>query len=193
MRKLAGTQWGCNATVLKQVYRGTVRPHLEQGSSAWISAAQSHKDRLEKVQNQGLRIITGSMKSTPIVKMQEVSGIEPLQKRWECKTLTSYTKARCLQDHPTHERTKQRGRGRIGRSCFVSQAKRIERNLDGQLPQSVERIQPLDFVPPWNRNASKTEIRTSVPGIEHRDIGKEELRKLTLEMMEDSYPVEAWT
>ena len=34
MRKLAGTQWGCSAEVLKQVYQGTVRPHLEQGSSA---------------------------------------------------------------------------------------------------------------------------------------------------------------
>ena len=107
MRKLAGTQWGCSAEVLKQVYQGTVRPHLEQGSSAWISAAKSHKDKLEKVQNQGLRIITGAMKSTPIVKMQEITGIEPLQKRWEGKTLTSYTKASCLEDHPTHERTKR--------------------------------------------------------------------------------------
>ena len=193
MRKLAGTQWGCSAEVLKQVYQGTVRPHLEQGSSAWISAAKSHKDKLEKVQNQGLRIITGAMKSTPIVKMQEITGIEPLQKRWESKTLTSYTKASCLEDHPTHERTKKRGKERIRRTCFVRQAREIKKNLDGQLPESVERIQPLDFVPPWRKDATKTEVRTSVPGIEHRDIGQEVLKKLTMEMMEDKYPAQAWT
>ena len=192
MRKLAGTQWGCSAAVLKRVYQGTVRPHLEQGSSGWISAAKSHKDKLEKVQNQGLRIITGAMKSTPIVKMQEISGIEPLQKRWESKTLTSYMKANCLEDHPTHERTKKRSKGRIRRTCFVSQAKEIEKSLDGQLPQSIERILPLDFVPPWRKDATHIEIRTSVPGIEHKDTEQEVLRGLTLEMMEDKYPELAW-
>lgn len=29
MRKLAGTNWGANEKVLKSVYEGNVRPHLE--------------------------------------------------------------------------------------------------------------------------------------------------------------------
>ena len=88
------------------------------------------------------------MKSTPIVKMEEISGIEPLQKRWERKTLTSYPKARCPDDHPTNERTKERGRGRLQRSSFVNQAKAIEKKLETQLPKTVERIEPFNFVPP---------------------------------------------
>ena len=72
MRKLSGTDWGANEGILKQVYQGTVRPHLEYG---FITAAQSHRNSLEKVQNQGLRIITDAMCSTPISKMQEISGI----------------------------------------------------------------------------------------------------------------------
>ena len=43
-----------------------------------------------------------------------------------------------------------------------------KKNLDGQLPQSFERILPLDFVPPWRKDASNIEIRTSVPGIEQK-------------------------
>ena len=77
MRKLAGTSWGADERVLKQVYQGTVRPHLEYGSTAWSTAAKTHQQSLEKVQNQALRIITGSMRSTPIRAMEEITSIQP--------------------------------------------------------------------------------------------------------------------
>ena len=51
---------------------------------------------------------------------------------------------------------------------------------------------PLDFVPPRRKDATNNEIRTSVPGIEHKDTGQELLSELTLEMMEDEYPELAW-
>ena len=69
MRKLAGTEWGANETVLKNVYQGAVRPHLEYGATAWASAAKTHHQTLDRVQNAALRIITGGMRSTPIEKM----------------------------------------------------------------------------------------------------------------------------
>ncbi|PVD24865.1 hypothetical protein C0Q70_15354 [Pomacea canaliculata] len=50
MRKLAGTHWGANEKILKTVYQGTVRPHLEYGSSTWMTAAKSHLQTLDKVQ-----------------------------------------------------------------------------------------------------------------------------------------------
>ena len=85
MRKLAGTKWGANEKVLKSVYEGNVRTNLEYGSSAWMTAAKSHHQTLDKVQNQALRIITGAMKSTPIASMEEITNIPPLSKRRECK------------------------------------------------------------------------------------------------------------
>ena len=57
MRKLAGTNWGANEKVLKTVYQGAVRPHLEFGSNLWITAAKTHQQTLDRVQ----RIITGAM------------------------------------------------------------------------------------------------------------------------------------
>ena len=47
MRKLAGTDWGANEQVLKSVYQGAVRPHLEYGSNAWMTAAKTHLETLD--------------------------------------------------------------------------------------------------------------------------------------------------
>jgi hypothetical protein len=35
--KLAGTKWGANEKILKSVYQGNVHPHLEYGSSSWMT------------------------------------------------------------------------------------------------------------------------------------------------------------
>ena len=81
MRKLAGTSWGASEQILKTVYQGTVRPHLEYNSTAWSTTAKTNQQALDKVQNQALRIITGATKSTPISFMEKLTGIQPLQER----------------------------------------------------------------------------------------------------------------
>ena len=45
-----------------------------------MAAANSHLNSMEKVQNQALRISTGSMRSTHIEKMQTITGVAPLQR-----------------------------------------------------------------------------------------------------------------
>ena len=54
LRKLAGTQWGAAGTVLRNVYIGTIRPHLEYGSTTLSSASKSAIYTLDKVQNSDL-------------------------------------------------------------------------------------------------------------------------------------------
>ncbi|CAC5390305.1 unnamed protein product [Mytilus coruscus] len=96
MRKLAGTKLDANDKILKSVYQGNVRPHLEYGSSSWMTAAKSHHQTLHKVQNQALQIITGAMKSTPIKSMEEITNIPPLKtralQRKNQEVLTKYVK-----------------------------------------------------------------------------------------------------
>ena len=69
LHKLAGTTWEASKKILKTVYQGTVRPHLEFGSTAWSTTAKTNQQALEKVQNQALRLIAGAMRSTPITEM----------------------------------------------------------------------------------------------------------------------------
>ena len=111
-----------------------VRPHFEYGSVYFITGAQSHRNSLEKVQNQGLRIITGDMRSTHISKMQDISGIPPLLLRREGKALRQFTKARTLEDQPLRNRIQTPCSGRLKRSSFVREANKLQGNFKEDLP-----------------------------------------------------------
>ena len=102
MRKLSGTTWGASSSILKTVYTGTVRPVLEYGSIVWNTAAKTHKRKLDKVQNLGLRNILGAMKTTPIAEMEKTASIQPLETRRQEKVLIQGEKMKRLQSHPLH-------------------------------------------------------------------------------------------
>ena len=147
MRKLAGTTWGASEKILKQVYQSTVRPPLEYGASAWMTAAKTHQHTLEKVQNQALRIMTGSMR--PITKMEETIGLPPLKTRWKNKTKVQHTKIKALEDHSMHDREKELDSGRLKRSNFMREAKEFQRIHQDELPARMEPLQPTSDQPPW--------------------------------------------
>ena len=73
MKILAGTKWGANSGILRQVYSGAVGPIADYASTTWNTASTTNKNKLDKVQNMGLRIILGAMKSTPISEMEKNS------------------------------------------------------------------------------------------------------------------------
>ena len=83
MRKLAGTSWGADSSILTKVYTTTVRPTLEYASTAWGTAAKTNKSRLDKVQNMALRVILGAMKTTPAHDMEKTANVEPLERRFQ--------------------------------------------------------------------------------------------------------------
>jgi ribonuclease HI len=193
MRKLAGTQWGATEKILKTVYQGSVRPHLEYGSSSFMTAAKTHLQTLDKVQNQALRIITGAMKTTPIEKMEKITGIPPLAKRRECKALTQAMKYTHSSEHLMSKRQKQSSLGRLKRSSFVSETKVLQRVHQEKLPTKVEPQVAYAGPPPWEERENKITICTTVPHFtkkdEHSDVSK---KALTMAMLDETYPHEAW-
>ena len=66
---------------LKRLYTGRVRPVLEYGMTAWGTTATSDFDRVSKVQNQATHIISGAMKSTPIVELETITELQSLDDR----------------------------------------------------------------------------------------------------------------
>ena len=192
MRKLAGTNWGANEKVLKTVYQGAVRPHLEYGSSSWMTAAKTHHQTLDKVQNQALRIITGSMKSTPITKMEDVTGLPPLARRREQKALSQAKKYEYM-NHPMKTRLHQMSSGRLKRSSFALETRGIQRKHQGKLPDIVE---PPSFnfdTPPWEDRLAKVTVNTTIPQMTTKEDQCDAVkRSLTKAMMEERYPSESW-
>ena len=96
MRKLAGTSWGADSSILSKVYTATVRPAMEYASTTKGTAAKTNKSRLDKVQNMALRVILGAMKTTPVHDMEKTVYVERLERRRSLKILNQGEKLRRL-------------------------------------------------------------------------------------------------
>ena len=82
MRKLSGIKKGANYNV--RVYQEAVRPHLECGSCVWSTATQPHQQKLDRIQNQALRIVTGTNRSPhPIKQMEQLTKILPIRRGFQ--------------------------------------------------------------------------------------------------------------
>ncbi|GFR21208.1 uncharacterized protein LOC103524116 [Trichonephila clavata] len=64
--------------LLCTTYKSYIRPAIEYGSELLVTASEAVHNKIETVQNNALRIITGGAFSTPIQAMQLQANIEPL-------------------------------------------------------------------------------------------------------------------
>ena len=127
IKKLAGTTRGADTVTLRRLYTGRVRPVLEYGMTTWDTIAKSNFGRFSKVQNQATRIITGAMKSTPVVELKTITGLQSLDDRRDFKLLNQAAKFKRLQDHPMRQRLSQPTKGRLKRESFIHQSRLLER------------------------------------------------------------------
>ena len=193
MRKLSGTTWGATSSILKTVYTGTVRPVLEYGSIAWNTAAKTHKGKLDKVQNLGLRNILGAMKSTPIAEMEKTASLQPLETRRQGKVLIQGEKMKRLQSHPLHCKLQALTKNRLKRKSLNHQVKELQRQNADILQRSPDECESLTN-PVWTTEKLGAEIRTSIPGITSvKNQHDGALRSLALEEIHSRYPARTWT
>ena len=102
-----------NSDILKQVYTGAVRPVVEYASTIWDTALKANKIKLDRVQNMGLRIILGAMRSTPIQQMEKTTDLQPLECRREYKAAIQGEKLKRLTSHPLHQKLQHGTKNRL--------------------------------------------------------------------------------
>ena len=78
-----------------------------------MTSAKSNQQRLDRVQNQALRLITGGLKSTPIKAMEEVTNKKTLAKRRDAEALMQASKYQYLPETKSH----------LKRSSYVHESK----------------------------------------------------------------------
>ena len=190
MRKLAGTSWGADTSILTKVYTTTVRPAMEYASTTWGTAAKTNKSRLDKIQNMALRVILGAMKNTPVRDMEKTANVEPLERRRSLKILIQGEKLRRLPSHPLHTNLAQPTKNRLKRQSLNHQYKELSRTHQDIVDMPVELLTD----PAWQLDR-KTDIQMflSVPGITSKEQLPGELRNLTLALIADRFPHTAWT
>ena len=193
MKKLAGTTWGADASTLKRLYTCRVIPVLEYGMAAWRTTAKTNMDKMSKVQNQAARIITGSMKSTPIQELETITGLLPLLDRCHEKLLTQAAKFKRLSGHSMEKRMYLPTRGRLKRENFVHQIRYLEQRHRDILEQNPQKISQCFEIPAWSKEKHFL-VKSGVPGIGPKDSQNELMTKLIpLEHLQQCNPKETWT
>ena len=180
-------------TILKQTYQGYVLPALEYGMAAWGSCSNNQLEKLNKVHNQGLRMITGAVKSTPIADMETLTGLQSLPERRDSKVLAQYAKIKSQRHQPLHKRAKNNKTRRLKRSHFIDNAQKIEENLKLQDVNVVETANITSISPPWEENKLPT-IITHVKGISSKQQNeREQLKQIATDYIEELFPKTEWT
>ena len=190
LRRLAGTQWGADLKVLKTAYTGYVRPVLEYGISAWGTTAKSNLQRVERVQNQNLRAMTGGLKSTPIQKMETLTGLESIEERKDTKLLIQRQKYKAMPSCKIFNRINSTSKGRLKRTSFANESKQLEKKC-----KEIGNIQPkelLNPIPPCRRETLPT-IITTIKDMENKALhSDQELKHLTETYLDKQYPSSEW-
>jgi hypothetical protein len=77
---------------LENIYITFIRPILEYSSEVWDNCGQVNSDRLEKLQLEAARIVTGLTCYTSLDSIYREAGWEKLSTRWEVKKLCMFYK-----------------------------------------------------------------------------------------------------
>ena len=79
-RSMIGKTWGLTPAISAWIYTAIVRPIITYGAVAWINAINTEKNRkkLRKVHRLALKMMTGSMHSTPTAGMEVITNIRPV-------------------------------------------------------------------------------------------------------------------
>ncbi|GFX16729.1 uncharacterized protein LOC103524116 [Trichonephila clavipes] len=77
LKRLTGVKWGCNRDTLNTTYKTYIQPVLNYCNEVLISASENIRKLLDTFHNQALRMITGGVKTTPVLAMQLLCDLQP--------------------------------------------------------------------------------------------------------------------
>ena len=135
--------------VLRQVFTGAVLPHLEYASFSLTTVGKTNTGKLDKVQNAGLRLITGGIKTTPVSAMEKEAQLHSLEERRQEKTLRQGEKMKRLPSHPLSRNLGELTKNRLKRKSINHISKALQRENSETLPQS--KLELLQDYEEWGR------------------------------------------
>lgn len=100
MRASAGTRWGADPIILRSIYFGIVRSHLDYCCQILQPLTKQLTQQLDRIQYQGLRIILGCMKSTPTNVLQAEAAEPSLDYRRKWLSLKFTLSVFKITNHP---------------------------------------------------------------------------------------------
>ena len=103
LKLLSHTRWGADKKILLRLYIALIKPKLDYGVEAYISASNNLISLLNTIQHSAIRISTGAFKSSPIVSLHAITGLKPPEYYRDLKIITYFLRLLVNQSHPLHE------------------------------------------------------------------------------------------
>ena len=132
LRRLAGTKWGAHFDVLQTSTTALAFAPAEYCSPVWCRSAHTH--RLDVDLNNGLRLVSRCIRSTPTFMLPVVSGIMPPDIRRNKQCLALSRRAEADDQHALHNivTASTPGRKRLqSRHPFSEHAKQLTSDAHG--------------------------------------------------------------
>ena len=182
---VANTEYGWRRDDLRKLFSSLVRGKLDYAAPGWQGwLSDSSIEAMDRVQNRGIRLITGQMKSSPVDALRLEAGFPPYATHIERMCLRSAEKAsRVPEDHPIFLAATKAVPPKGDRRSWKSRAD----ELLPRVPVEARNRKPIRWFtrPPWKPPADIV-VFDEVPGVASRDDDME-LKRLAAEAQLDSH------
>jgi len=102
LRGLAGTTWGQQKETLTYIYKQFIRTTIGYAQTGWFTTtSHTNRERLQRVQNTALRVITGCTRTTPIHHLHAETKIIPISDHLDMMGMQYFSRAEDPQ-HPNN-------------------------------------------------------------------------------------------
>lgn len=187
LKRLTATKWGASQDVLITTYKSYVRPILEYGGEATITASNTTQEKLNVVQNNALRVITGGVKSTPIASMEAQTEIEPLPARRDKAALSFWERQKRVYG------TKwQQYKPAVNRLKTQASPLTVHKALLGKYNLKMGEPAPLTEIPEVAHKLPKAEMQLINHHIPKHQSCEIALKRSTLETIAIRFPSFEW-
>ena len=149
MKSISSPSWGATPKTLKKFYVSYIRAKINYGAVVY-AAGNKILDRLEVVQNNALRMITGGRRTSPILSLQAESNIPPLALQRGYNLVKEYIKLKCKPKNYSTSSFLGYDNHNITNVPFNSFTYRLKNYLqmfDIHIPRSF--TESIHTIPPW--------------------------------------------
>ena len=152
LKVISHYSWGSDRKTLLKVYDSLVRSKLDYGSLIYSSACKTSLKMLDPVHNLGIRLSTGTFKSSPVLSLYADSGELPLYLRREEFGLCYLFRLQASPNNPT-KRVVFNSNGNVFERhprLPKPSGERIKESIS-ELNISMKEVQEMEFskTPPW--------------------------------------------
>ena len=102
---LSHTSWGADRTTLLKIYWSLVRSKLDYGCIIYGPARKSYLQMLDPIHNQGLRLVLGAFRTSPVASLYVEADEPSLYSRREKLSLQYAIRLAANPSNPAHEVT----------------------------------------------------------------------------------------